>query len=115
MKLASLLLASLLLFVSNTAEADLVNPTGFTEATWLNTADSITGMAWAPDGSNRLFLTRKGGEVRIVQRNAGGGGTLLPTPFVTIAPVHTNSECGVIGMAFDPDFVTNGYVYFRLS
>lgn len=96
--------------------ADLVNdPAGFTETSWLTAEDEITGMAFAPDGSNRLFLIRKGGEVRIVQINAGGGGTLLPTPFATITPIETNSECGLIGMAFDPDFMSNGYVYFFVT
>ena len=58
--------------VPRPAEADLVDPTDFTETEWLDTESDITGMAFAPDGSNRLFLTRKGGEVRIVQINAGG-------------------------------------------
>jgi glucose/arabinose dehydrogenase len=98
------------------AAADLVNdPAGFTETSWLSVDGDITGMAFAPDGSNRLFFIRKGGEVRIVQINAGGGGTLLPTPFATITPIETNSECGLIGMAFDPDFTSNGYVYFFVT
>lgn len=98
------------------AAADLVDdPVGFEETSWLVADGQITGMAFAPDGSNRLFLTRKGGEVRIVQINAGGGGTLLPTPFATISPIETNSECGLIGMAFDPDFTSNGFIYFFVT
>jgi MYXO-CTERM domain-containing protein len=101
--------------VPRAAEADLVDDTDFTETEWLDTESDITGMAFAPDGSNRLFLTRKGGEVRIVQINPGGSGTLLPTPFATILPIYLNSECGLIGMAFDPDFTSNGYVYFFVT
>lgn len=38
-------------------------------------------------------------------------GKLVTTPFATIAPIFLNSECGAIGLAFDPNFVDNGYVY----
>ncbi|MBA2480072.1 MAG: PQQ-dependent sugar dehydrogenase [Planctomycetes bacterium] len=70
---------------------------------------SITAMAWAPDGSNRLFVTRKTGEVRIVKN-----GALLATPFTTFTP-ETNSECGLLGVCFDPDFLTNHRVYFFVT
>lgn len=87
--------------------ATLVDTTNFTETQFaLVTGGDITGIAWAPDGSNRLFVTRKGGQARIVK-----DGVLLATPFAT-ETVFTNSECGLIGMAFDPGFATNGYVYF---
>jgi MYXO-CTERM domain-containing protein len=83
----------------------------FTESTFVNTSlGNITGMAWAPDGSQRLFLTVKGGPVRIVEN-----GVLLPAPFATISPVYTQSECGVIGIAFDPNFINNRYVYFFVT
>ena len=38
----------------------------------------ITRLAWAPDGTNRLFVTTKAGTVRIVK-----DGTLLAAPFAT--------------------------------
>jgi glucose/arabinose dehydrogenase len=63
-------------------------------------------MAWAPDGTNRLFVSLKNGTVRIVRFD----GTVVPTPFAT-ETVFTNSECGLIGMAFDPSFASNGYLY----
>ncbi len=82
----------------------------FTETTFgSDVGDRVTGMAWAPDGSNRLFITCQYGAVRIIQN-----GTLVGTPFVTFTP-HTNSECGVIGLCFDPDFVTNHYIYFFVT
>jgi glucose/arabinose dehydrogenase/PKD repeat protein len=65
----------------------------------------ITSMAWAPDNTNRLFVTRKDGELRIVQN-----GTLLGTPFATLT-VYTNSECGLLSVCFDPNYATNKYVY----
>src|SRR5688572_33451033 len=80
------------------------------ETAWASVGSAPTGMAWAPDGSGRLFVAQKQGTVRIVRM--GPPPTIVATPFVTITPVFTNSECGLIGMAFDPDFRGNGYVYF---
>ena len=41
-------------------------------------------------------------------------GAVLATPFAT-ETVYTNSECGLIGMCFDPDFANNHYVYFFVT
>ena len=71
----------------------------------------ITDIEWAPDTSERLFVARKGGSVRVMLRN----GTLLPSPFVTFSPVYTLSECGLVGMCFDPNFLVNRYVYFFVT
>lgn len=37
-------------------------------------------------------------------------GALLPTPFVSV-PVNASGERGLLGIAFDPDFLTNQFVY----
>ena len=78
----------------------------FQETTFTTVGSAVTGMAWAPDGSNRLFVSRKGGIIQIVKN-----GALLPTAFATVSPVFTASECGLIGICFDPNFAGNGYVY----
>jgi glucose/arabinose dehydrogenase len=100
------------------AQATPVDPVNFSESVYVSDANigSTTGIDWAPDGSGRLFVIRKGGfsgiqsaQVRVVQN-----GTLLATPFAT-ETVYTNSECGLIGMCFDPDFVNNHYVYFFVT
>ena len=105
-------------FGLGTAFSTPVDPANFSETIYVSSADigSTTGIAWAPDGSGRLFVARKGGfsgqqtaQVRIVQN-----GAVLPTPFATES-VFTSSECGLIGIAFDPDFVSNGYVYFFVT
>lgn len=62
-----------------------------------------TSMTIAPDG--RLFVTEKGGAVKIVEN-----GQVLPTPFLTV-PANTYSERGLQSILFDPDFEQNGYVY----
>ncbi|WP_272491334.1 PQQ-dependent sugar dehydrogenase [Corallococcus exercitus] len=68
-----------------------------------------SGLAWAPDGSNRLFMVLKGGKVRVIQN-----GELLPTPFID-EEVATYGEQGLQSLVFDPDFATNHYVYVFAS
>ncbi|MBL8163016.1 MAG: PQQ-dependent sugar dehydrogenase [Anaerolineae bacterium] len=63
-----------------------------------------TAMAFAPDG--RLFVTEQGGNVRIITAD----GTLLSSPFLTLN-VNAVGERGLLGIAFDPDFATNNYLY----
>lgn len=71
----------------------------------------ITDIEWAPDTTKRLFITQKGGTVRVMLQN----GQLLATPFALISPVYTSSECGLVGMCFDPNFLVNRYVYFFVT
>jgi glucose/arabinose dehydrogenase len=63
------------------------------------------GFTFAPDG--RMFIWLKGGHVRIFKN-----GQLLATPFIDISD-HVNRflDRGLIGLALDPNFSTNGYVY----
>src|SRR5204863_6254258 len=63
----------------------------------------VTAMDFAPDG--RLFVCEHNGSLRIVKNDE-----VLPTPFMTI-PVHNFSEQGLLGVAFDPNFATNRYLY----
>jgi glucose/arabinose dehydrogenase len=71
-------------------------------------ADFPTCIRFAPDG--RLFYTEKNsGNIRIVV-----DGTLLPQPFATVS-VGNDGEQGLLGMAFDPDFANNHYLYIFYS
>ena len=56
---------------------------------------SHTGLAWAPDGSDRLFVLEKRGRVRVL---SGALTAASPTwsTFAAMDPVYTNSECGLI-------------------
>ena len=58
----------------------------------------------APPGDSRLFILEKSGAIRIVK-----DGALLPTPFLDLGErVSGGSEQGLLGLAFDPDYATNG-------
>ena len=70
-----------------------------------------TDIEWTPDTTQRLFLAQKNGVVRVMFQN----GTLAPEPFATFDPVYTFSECGLVGMCFDPNFLINHYVYFFVT
>jgi glucose/arabinose dehydrogenase len=99
----ALVIAASLAFVSSRATAATLPP-GFTEAqVGGNLSGSPTAMAFAPDG--RLFVCQQGGQLRVIKN-----GVLLSTPFVTLT-VDSSGERGLLGIAFDPNFATNNYVY----
>lgn len=64
---------------------------------------TIWAIDFAPDG--RIFLTERAGRVRTVR-----DGHLDPEPWITLDVVEV-AESGLLGLALDPDFARNGYVY----
>ncbi len=78
-------------------------PPGFTDSTLVAGLSAPTAMQFAPDG--RIFVAQQTGQLRVIKN-----GVLLPTPFLTLT-VDANGERGLLGVAFDPNFVTNQFVY----
>jgi glucose/arabinose dehydrogenase len=78
-------------------------PSGFTETGLTGTLSNPTAMTMAPDG--RLFVCLQGGSLRVVKN-----GALLTTPFLTLS-VNSSGERGLLGVAIDPDFATNSFIY----
>jgi glucose/arabinose dehydrogenase len=78
-------------------------PTGFQEALVASGLSNPTAMQFSPDG--RLFVCQQGGQLRVIK-----DGALLPTPFLSV-PVSSTGERGLLGVAFDPAFASNQYVY----
>lgn len=67
-------------------------------------------MTNAKDGSNRLFVVQQGGIIKVVQP---GSGTM--TDFLNITSrVLSGGERGLLGLAFHPQYSTNGrfFVYY---
>jgi glucose/arabinose dehydrogenase len=64
-------------------------------------------------GDDRLFLTLQAGIIRI----RDGAGTLLPTPFIDITNRvnDAGNEQGLLGLAFDPNYATNGLFYLHYT
>jgi glucose/arabinose dehydrogenase len=78
-------------------------PTGFAETRVATGLASPTAMAIAPDG--RIFIAQQGGALRVVK-----DGALLSQPFLTVS-VNSSGERGLLGVAFDPAFANNNFVY----
>jgi glucose/arabinose dehydrogenase len=99
----ALVIAASFTFASARATAATLPP-GFVEAqVGGNLSGSPTAMAFAPDG--RLFVCQQGGQLRVIKN-----GSLLSTPFVSLT-VDSSGERGLLGIAFDPNFATNHYLY----
>jgi glucose/arabinose dehydrogenase len=63
-------------------------------------------------GDSRLFVVQKGGLIRILNAN----GTVNSTPFLDLSSlVSTNSERGLLGLAFHPNYATNGYFFVNYT
>jgi glucose/arabinose dehydrogenase len=61
----------------------------------------------APPGDERIFILERRGRIRLWQ-----GGAVLPLPWLDIsARVATSGEGGLLSIAFDPRFASNGYFY----
>lgn len=86
-----------------TARADDVKAPGFEVVTIATGLEEPTALAFAPDG--RLFVGERGGTVRIIQ-----DGRPADPPFVRIE-AYAESENGLLGVALDPDFENNHFVY----
>lgn len=67
-------------------------------------------MTRATDRSQRLFIVQQGGLIRVLQP-----GSTTPTTFLNISgPVLAGGERGLLGLAFHPQYRTNGrfFVYY---
>src|SRR4051812_35982864 len=82
-------------------------PVRFSETLIASNLSASTAMAFAPDG--RLFVCQQTGEVRVIEK-----GVLLPDPFVTV-DTDPSGERGLLGIAFDPEFGSNGFVYLYFT
>ncbi len=62
-------------------------------------------MDFAPDG--RIFFTERSGKVRVIQQ-----GQLVEKPVISFEkPFISEGEGGLLGLALDPDFAKNHYLY----
>ncbi|HYG10524.1 MAG TPA: PQQ-dependent sugar dehydrogenase, partial [Pyrinomonadaceae bacterium] len=100
---ASFIFASCLVFCATLQARAATVPAGFTDTLVAGNLSNATAMAIAPDG--RIFVCLQGGALRVIKN-----GVLLPTPFLSVT-VSATGERGLLGVAFDPNFSTNGFVY----
>ena len=63
----------------------------------------------AGDGSNRIFIVQQGGQILVYHQDTQ---TLNSTPFLNVSGlINCCGEQGLLGLAFDPHYSTNGYFY----
>jgi glucose/arabinose dehydrogenase len=64
-------------------------------------------------GDSRLFVVEQGGRIKILNSNQ----TVNPTPFLTLttATISTGGERGLLGLAFHPNYATNGFFYVNYT
>jgi glucose/arabinose dehydrogenase len=95
--------AGLALLLACRSASAVTVPSGFVSDVFADSLHAPTAMKFAPDG--RLFVLEQHGAVRIVKN-----GQLLSTPFLQLN-VDSNGERGLLGIAFDPGFASNRYIY----
>lgn len=67
----------------------------------------------ANDGTGRIFVVERYGRIKIVNPD----GTVNPVPFLDLSVnvITTGSEQGLLGLAFHPDYATNGLFYVNYT
>ncbi len=101
---AGLLAGCLSLLFVRADPASAVTPADFTD-TLITNIGSPTALAFTPDG--RMLVTTAPGTLRVYK-----DGALLPNPALDISGmVCTNGGRGLVGVAVDPNFAINHYIY----
>jgi glucose/arabinose dehydrogenase len=96
--------AAAVLSAATLTEANASSPTPITLQPFLEDLEFPSNMAFAPDG--RLFFNEKDtGNIRIVR-----DGEVLPDPFFHV-DVNGGGESGLLGLALDPHFDADPWVY----
>jgi len=104
------------LLAVGTAGAALLGPLGVpahAQGLALDPVEAVGGLtrpvalAAPNDGTGRLFIAQQTGEIVILD-----GGSLLGTPFLDLSSrVTCCGERGLLGLAFHPDYGTNGQLF----
>jgi uncharacterized repeat protein (TIGR03806 family) len=100
------------------AVSGLQIPTGVANSTQLKAVNAFPNLGFntptfithAGDGSNRLFVTGRFGGIQVFNNS---GSTTQSITFLDLTPLVDggSGESGLLGMAFDPGFKTNGFFY----
>jgi uncharacterized repeat protein (TIGR01451 family) len=82
-------------------------PAGFAQTKLAGGLKKPIAFVFAPNGD--IYIGEQAGAV-LIYRN----GVTLPTPVITLN-VFNVGETGLLGMALDPNFATNGYLYISYT
>ena len=111
-RLLAALIGAACLCVS-TSYAEVVGSTRVGRFTGFAGASTIFA-THAPGRPDELFIVEQSGRIEILNLTTGN---FNPTPFLNIqgAVDDAGNEQGLLGLAFDPDYETNGYFYVNYT
>jgi glucose/arabinose dehydrogenase len=98
---------SLVFFAAIICTRGATLPAGFIDIVVASGFTNVSSMAIAPDG--RIFVCQQNGRVRVIKN-----GAVLPSSFVSLG-VNTANERGLVGIAIDPGFETNNFIYLHYT
>jgi glucose/arabinose dehydrogenase len=100
--------------------ASSVQAQGVTSRWLTGSLSSPVYVTAAPGDHSRIFVLERRGHAGVQNRGAIRiynllTNTLEPTPFLTVNGVGVNFEQGLVCMAFDPNYASNGYFYITYT
>lgn len=98
----------ILLTVASPLFAYATLPSGFETEVLASGLTLPTAMTFSSDG--RMFIAEKDGTVRLYKN-----GALEPTPVIRLTDINNYGDRGLIGIAADPNFAVNGYLYLSYT
>ena len=100
--------ANVLLALCASASGTATYPTGFSEQTIFSGLTNPTVVRFAPDG--RIFVAEKSGLIKVFDSLADP----QPDVFADLrTQVHNFWDCGLLGLALDPNFPDSLHVHTR--
>lgn len=95
------------LSIAATASAQVINEPKLALRNWATGLDEPTALASC--GDDRLFVVERSGVIKIISDSM----TVEAEPFLDISSLvyDNNNEQGLLGLAFEPDYLTSGYFY----
>ncbi len=113
-------------FIPRSLIALAAGAVGVAQAQTIGTDLKVSGLVrpvfvtHAPNDYSRIFIIEKQGRIRIAQITPSGSYNLLATSFLDIDAITTggtseNSEQGLLGLAFHPDYPTNPRFYVNYT
>lgn len=95
---------TLMALLSGAPGAATAAPQSFSHETVAAGFTRTTTAAFLPDG--RILVAEKTGEIKVVDN-----GVVLPELLIDLPHVNSHGDRGLLGLAVDPDFTKNGYIY----
>ncbi|WP_452226236.1 PQQ-dependent sugar dehydrogenase [Lacinutrix cladophorae] len=107
-----------LIFISCKSDDDTITPSVLTELMYVNAFPELTfnlplDIQSSNDGTDRLFIVEQEGIIKVID-------IVNPIEAITFLDISSNVdtssyEQGLLGLAFHPDYETNGYFYVNYN